>query len=79
MYQQETSIYQNSTTFQRHLQKVHFDECCQKVRKTLKDNPQGLTLKQLQSSAGLSIQTTKLVVGFVAVQLKNKYYAKVKI
>lgn len=48
---------------------VHFKDTCKKYTLT----------NAVKSSAGLSIQTTKLVVGFVAVQLKNKYYAKVKI
>lgn len=50
-----SSVYYSRAEFQRHLQKVHFHDCCQKARQALKDNPQGLTIQQVQSSAGLSI------------------------
>lgn len=73
-----SSVYYSRADFQRHLQKVHFHDCCQKARQALKDNPQGLTIQQVQSSAGLSIQTTKLVVNCVAIELKGRFYPKLK-
>lgn len=73
----EASVYRDAKSFNRHLCKTQFDECCIKAVNALRENPYGLSLQQVQTSAGLSLKTTKLVLAQVAIELKGRYYPKV--
>lgn len=74
----DISVYKSGHAYRRYQQDKHFDECCIKAGQALRNNPQGLSLQQVQMAAGLSIGTTKLVLPYVAVELKGKYYPKLK-
>lgn len=57
-------------------QALQFNEYCCKVRQILADNPQGLTVQKVQTTARLSNATTKQVLRAVATENNSLFYLK---
>ena len=57
-------------------QALQFNEYCCKVRQILADNPQGLTVQKVQTTARLSNATTKQVLRAVAVEKDERFFVK---